>query len=121
VLRTQLVAIAPARGERVIEGLSGSLEPAFLAFQAVENLPFPALLDPLDPQRRDMDRHSVLEPRAEESMHVRVCRAILSGRIAGSAVGKGRSTFFRRIFLGIAIYSPRAAPAPARGGKIVGL
>jgi hypothetical protein len=37
-LRTLVVAIAPARSEPVVKGLSGSLEPAFLALQAVENL-----------------------------------------------------------------------------------
>jgi len=78
VLRTPLVAIAPARSEGVSQGLSRSLEPAFLARQAIQDLPLPALLDALDPDRRDVDRHSVFEPRAQESMDVRVGRAILS-------------------------------------------
>ena len=60
------------------QGLSRSAEPAFLPRQAVKNLPLPALLDALDPDRRDVDRHSVLVPRALESMDVRVGRAILS-------------------------------------------
>jgi hypothetical protein len=78
VLRTPLIAIAPARSERVGQGLSRSLEPALLALQAVENLSLPALLDSLEPHRRDVDRHPVLEAGAEESMHVRVCRPVLA-------------------------------------------
>ena len=60
------------------QALSRSLKPALLERQAVQNLPLPAVLDALDPDRRDVDRHSVLEPRAQESMDVRVGRAILS-------------------------------------------
>ena len=59
------------------QGLSRPLKPAFMARHAVQNLPLPALLDALDPDRRDVDRHPVLEPRAQESMDVRVGRAIL--------------------------------------------
>ena len=46
--------------------------------QAVEDLSLPALLDSLDPHRRDVDRHSVLESWAQVSVHVRVCRPILA-------------------------------------------
>src|SRR5437867_3505771 len=60
------------------QGLSRPLKPTLLARQAIQNLPLPALFDALNPDRRDVDRHSVLEPRAEESMDVRVRRAILS-------------------------------------------
>ena len=55
-----------------------AIEPPFLALQAGEDLPLPALLDPLNPHRRDVDRHSVREPRAEQSMYVRVDRAVLA-------------------------------------------
>jgi hypothetical protein len=78
LLRASVIPIAPARNESVSQGLSRPLEAAFLARQAVQNLPLPALFDALDPDRRDVDRHSVLEPGAQESMHVRVRRAILS-------------------------------------------
>jgi hypothetical protein len=60
------------------EDLASSNEPALLALQAVEDLSLPALLDSLDPHRRDVDRHSVLESWAQESVHVRVCRPILA-------------------------------------------
>ena len=60
------------------EDLTGSNEPALMTLQAVENLSLPAFLDSLDPHRRDVDRHSVLGPRAEKRMHMRVCRPILA-------------------------------------------
>jgi hypothetical protein len=63
------------------QGLPGSTEPALLALlalQAAEHLPLPALLDPLDPHRRNVDRYSGLEARAEESMHVGMRQAILA-------------------------------------------
>src|SRR2546422_5023197 len=73
-----LLAIARARRRRMTEDLTGSNDPALMTLQAVENLSLPAFLDSLDPHRRDVDRHSVLEPRAEKSVHVRVCRPILA-------------------------------------------
>jgi len=51
---------------------------AALVLHAEGALSLPALLDALDPDRRDVDRHSVLESRAQESMDVRVGRAIPS-------------------------------------------
>jgi len=79
------------------QGLPGSTEPALLALQAPEHLPLPVLLDPLDPHRRNVDRYSGLEARAEESMHVGVRQAILAavlmdredalGAASGSAEG----------------------------------
>ena len=60
------------------QGLSRSVEPALLALQAVEDLSLPALLDSLQPDRRDVDRDPVLEARAEKSMHVGVRRPILA-------------------------------------------
>jgi hypothetical protein len=49
-----------------------------LALETRENLPFPTFLDPLEPHKRDVNRDSVLETRAEESMHVRMGRPILA-------------------------------------------
>src|SRR6266571_304567 len=54
------------------EGLPAAIGPALLALQTEQNLPLPAFLDPLDPDRGEVDRHPVLEPRAEESVHVRM-------------------------------------------------
>jgi len=51
LIRTPVVAIGPARKGRVSHGLSRSIEPAFLPRQAVQNLPLPAFLDALDPDR----------------------------------------------------------------------
>jgi hypothetical protein len=62
----------------VSQGLPGWHEPALLALQAAEHLPLPTLLDPLDPHRRDVERYSGLEARAQESMHVGVRQAILA-------------------------------------------
>jgi hypothetical protein len=62
----------------VSQGFPDSLKPPFLPRQAVQNLPLPALLDALDPDRRDVDGHSVLEPGTQEGMAVRVGRTILS-------------------------------------------
>ncbi|PYQ19866.1 MAG: hypothetical protein DMF81_20475 [Acidobacteria bacterium] len=76
--RRSLVAIVVVGRRRMSQGLPGSTEPALLALQAPEHLPLPALLDPLGPHRRNVDRYSGLEARAEESMHVGVRQAILA-------------------------------------------
>jgi hypothetical protein len=78
MLGTPLVTIESARNKGVRQGLAGTVESALLALQAVEDLSLPALLDSLKPHRRDMDRHSVLEPGAEERVHVRMCWPILA-------------------------------------------
>jgi len=59
------------------EGAPGAFEPALLALQADENLLFPALPHPLDPHRRKVHCHPVLEARAEESVHVRMSGSVL--------------------------------------------
>jgi hypothetical protein len=50
-----------------------ALQAALLALQGGQNLPLPALLDALDPRRRDVDRHPILEPLldlAEAPRHI---------------------------------------------------
>jgi len=76
--RKPVITVSLAGRQPASQGLSGSLEPALLTLQAGENLPLPALLDALDLHRGDVARHPVLEPRAEQSMHVRVGRAVLA-------------------------------------------
>jgi hypothetical protein len=58
--------------------MASAVEPALLALQPDENLLLPAFPDPLDPQRREVDRHPVFEARAEEGMHVRMIRSALA-------------------------------------------
>ena len=60
------------------QGASRAFEPALLALQADENLLLPALPYPLDPHRRKVHCHPVLEARAEESVHVRMSGSTLS-------------------------------------------
>ena len=90
------------------QGLSRSIEPALLARQGVQNLSLPALLDALDPDRRDVDRHSVLESRAQESMAVRVGRAIPS-----SVLMDGKHA------LGAPSRAPDVEPLEALGRRVV--
>jgi hypothetical protein len=73
-----LVVVVLSRDRNARQSVSGQHEPAFLPLQSGQNLSLPALLDPLDPNRRYVDRHSVFEPRAEHSMHVRMGRAVLA-------------------------------------------
>jgi len=51
MLQTPVVATAPPRSEGTSQGLSRPFKPPFLALQPVQNLPLPALLDALDPDR----------------------------------------------------------------------
>jgi len=51
LLGTPVVAVAAARNEDMSQGLSRSIEPAFLPRQAVQNFSLPAFLDALDPDR----------------------------------------------------------------------
>jgi hypothetical protein len=62
----------------VSQRLPRSIQPPLLALQARQNLPLPPLLDPLDPDRGEVDRHAVLEPRAEQRVHVRVRGAVMA-------------------------------------------
>jgi hypothetical protein len=48
-----------------------------LALQAAQDLHFPALLDPLDRSPREVDRRSVLQPRAQQRVDVWVRRPVL--------------------------------------------
>jgi hypothetical protein len=68
--------LSPARERDRGQRLACPVETVLLALQADEDLPFPAFLDPLDPDRGEVDRHAILEARAEESVHVRVGGAI---------------------------------------------
>ena len=76
--RTAHAAIKPAMIQRVHQDLPVSREPTLLPLQAGENLPLPALLDSLDSHRGEVYRHSVVEPRAEERVHMRVGGAVLT-------------------------------------------
>jgi hypothetical protein len=49
-----------------------------LTLQAAQDLPLPALLDPLDGSRRDVDRRPVLEPWAQERVDVWVSWPIVA-------------------------------------------
>jgi hypothetical protein len=49
-----VVPLTPARNEGRSEALPGSVESAFLALQAGENLPLPALPDALNPDRGEI-------------------------------------------------------------------
>jgi hypothetical protein len=64
-----------------------------LALEADEDLPLPALAQVLDPLRRNVDRHAVLEPRAEQGVDVRVRRpaksAVLMDRKDALGAPKG--------------------------------
>jgi hypothetical protein len=60
----------------VEDSVPRSIEPSLLAFQTGQNLLLPPLLDSLDPDRGEVNRHSVVEPGAEQRMHVRVSGAI---------------------------------------------
>ena len=79
-----IVSIAGQYGKARHEALAHPVEPPLLALQAGEDLPLPALLDALDPDRRDVDRHPILEPRAEKRVHVWVrrpaCAAVVMDR-----------------------------------------
>ena len=72
--RKPIVSIAKPYGKARPEALANPVEPPLLALQVREDLLLPALLDPLDPGRRDVDRHPILEPRAEKHVHVWVRR-----------------------------------------------
>jgi hypothetical protein len=69
-VRPVVVALSPARERTRGKGVARAFEPAFLALQPDENLLLPPLPNWLDPQRREMDRHPVLEAWAEERVHV---------------------------------------------------
>ena len=64
--------LSAARNEGRSESLASPVESAFLAQQAVENLPLPALPNALNPYRRKADDHLVFEARTEESVDVMV-------------------------------------------------
>jgi hypothetical protein len=103
------------------QGLPGATEPALLALQAAEHLPLPALLDPLDPHRRDVDRYSGLETRAEESMNVWMRQAILAAVLMdredalGSASGTPESLLDRVAHDALREMSVEALEARRRG------
>jgi hypothetical protein len=69
-----LLVVAPPLAAELssAQGPSSALEAAFQAVEPLKNFPFPALPNALDPHRRKMNRHSVLEPWAEQGMYVRV-------------------------------------------------
>jgi hypothetical protein len=73
-----LVAIWPASQGDWVEVAAGAVESALQAVQAVKNLPLPSLIDPLEPHRRDVDRHPILESRAEQSVYMGVGRPVLT-------------------------------------------
>jgi hypothetical protein len=67
-----VIPLLAARNEGRSETLASPVESTFLALQAVENLVFPALPDSLNPHRREVNGHPVLEAGAKESVDVRV-------------------------------------------------
>jgi hypothetical protein len=67
-------------------------ETALLALQPDENLVLPAFPDPLDPHRREMDRHPVLEAWAEERVHVRMSGSALAAVLMDGEHALGASS-----------------------------
>ena len=59
-----------------LEPVPHPFEPSFLSLEAGENLAFPAFPQSPNPRRRNVNGHAVLEPRTEQSMHVRMRRPI---------------------------------------------
>lgn len=57
-----IVSITGLYREARHKALADAIEATLLALQAGENLPLPAFLDALDPRRRDVDGHPILEP-----------------------------------------------------------
>lgn len=70
-----------ARSRSALDPESHPIEPSFLPLQTGQYFSLPALLDALNPRRRDVNRHSVLEPRTEQSMHVRMRRPVHSAML----------------------------------------
>ena len=58
--------------------LPRSVQTPLLPLQPGQDLPLPPFLDPLDPDRREVDRHAVLKPGAEQHVHVRVGGAVVA-------------------------------------------
>ena len=76
-------------------------QPAILAREADEHLALPALAHPLDPLRRDVDGHAVLEPWAEQRVDVRMRRTIESAVLMNreSALGATDGQIFVQFLL----------------------
>ena len=76
-----VIPFLAARDEGRSETLASPVESTFLALQAVENLVFPALPDSLNPHRREVNGHPVLEAGTKESVDVRVGGSALAAML----------------------------------------
>src|SRR5262249_25033833 len=65
---------------------------AFLALQPDENLLLPPFPDPLNPQRREVDLHPILEAWAQQSVHVRVSGSALATMLMDGEHALGTSS-----------------------------
>ena len=90
-VRPFVFALSPARERTRDKGLARAVEPSLLALQPDENLLLPAFLNSLDPQRREVDGHSVLEAWAEERVHVRMSRSALAAVLVDGENALGAS------------------------------
>ena len=103
--------------------MPGPVESAFLALKAAEHLCLPALPDPLDPHGGEVDRHAVLEARAEQRVHVRVSGSSLAAVLVDGehALGAPRGAA-EGLLDGItqnAVAEGAVEPAEALGGGVV--
>ena len=78
--------------------MPGPVESAFLALKAAEHLCLPALPDPLDPHGGEVDRHAVLEARAEQRVHVRVRGSSLAAMLVDGEHALGARAAPRKVF-----------------------